>query len=224
VFLLLWQTDWSSSLLLLNDLATPAFVVDLTARLQKTPDYSALPPVRTGPDCILQPMTGVSGSMDPEAPPVSLRSLGTCYWHCQVTRAREEATEEDAATFLAETDLSPETKAELVLGLNNHHVGSYYWARSAGAGAAMEAPGVVLKDSCLHWGSEAGPADCNSNDGKRSEWVNFLRRGDQLQLLPLEPLENLGIEAVYGVSSYERPLGSEPAVVCEWRKTPSRVR
>jgi hypothetical protein len=27
--------------------------------------------------------------------------------------------------------------AQLVLGLNNHHVGSYYWARSVGAGASM---------------------------------------------------------------------------------------
>jgi hypothetical protein len=147
--------------------------------------------------------------------------------------------------------------AQLVLGLNNHHVGSYYWARSAGAGAAMEAPGIELlvvddddssSGGCqLHWASTLGPTACNSNDGKRSEWVNFLRPGDQVQLIPtLQSAEQSVLQwitmkgkpndpratknayatassslsswgRIFGVSNYKRPLGSEPAVVCEWK-------
>ena len=65
------------------------------------------------------------------------------YVHTSVIRAREDVTSQDGpvATFLAEIDLYPslcanegDLSARLVLGLNNHHVGSYYWARSAGAG------------------------------------------------------------------------------------------
>jgi hypothetical protein len=58
----------------------------------------------------------------------------------------------------------------LALGLNNHYVGGYYWARSGmGAGSSMEAPGVTFcsEKGQLQWG------DQNSNDGKRSEWVEF---------------------------------------------------
>ena len=108
--------------------------------------------------------------------------------------------------------------AHLVLGLNNHHVGSYYWARSAGFGAAMEAPGVRLIDgTTLEWDS-GSPFVSNSNDGKRSEWVNFLRPGDQVQLQPENPLAQALhlLPCVYGVSTQGRPLGSEPVVVCRW--------
>ncbi|KAL7539845.1 hypothetical protein ACHAWF_007418 [Thalassiosira exigua] len=156
------------------------------------------------------------------------------------------------STFLAEIDLDPALcggGAKLVLGLNNHHVGGYYWARSAGAGSSMEAPGVrfvggvrasghASTDSergLLRWLDERGPEACNSNDGKRSEWANFLRRGDQVQLVPDDGQDSLrqfvvhfgerseaerGDEdsmRVYGVSARGRPMGSKPEVVCEWR-------
>jgi len=150
-----------------------------------------------------------------------------------------ESVEEDDIEFGNSID------AELVLGLNNHHVGSYYWARSAGAGAAMEAPGIRLEcrrrtttapmssSSCrLRWDSDDNTFEqCNSNDGKRSEWTNFLRPDDQVQLVPRRPTDALrrfvcryeeGDEdesRVYGISSEGRPLGSEPAVVCQWKKT-----
>ena len=65
------------------------------------------------------------------------------------------------------------------------------------------------------------------NTGKRSEWVNFLRPGDQVQLVPRNPVQALhdwlqpsdenSNRVVYGISSFQRPLGSEPAVVCEWK-------
>jgi len=124
-------------------------------------------------------------------------------------------------------------EGHLVLGLNNHHVGSYYWARSAGSGSAMEAPGVQLsysasEDSCfLKWENDEGFTECNSNDGKRSEWVAFLRPGDTVQLLPslstLERVLDKGCWRVYGISSKGRPLGSEPAVVCEWKLETSNI-
>ena len=114
-----------------------------------------------------------------------------------MVRSREQAVEgrdDPVTTFLAELDLTPSkcgsSGAELVLGLNNHHVGSYYWARSAGSGASMEAPGVLFdmngSSGVLRWEKEGGPIECNSNDGKRSEWVNFLRAGDTVQLLPFD--------------------------------------
>ena len=179
------------------------------------------------------------------------------YLHSSVLRGREHVNDSDEPkeTFLAEIDLSErlcyfpaegkdneninkETKAHLVLGLNNHHVGSYYWARSAGMGSSMEAPGISFDSSnnvnennsnngILRWDAEGGPFVCNSNDGKRSEWVNFLRIGDNIQLLPhfeedaiMAFLEKYGTDIetsrIYGVSSKGRPLGSEPMIVCKW--------
>ena len=133
------------------------------------------------------------------------------YIHSSVVRAREDVilgVDDPISTFLAELDIdcclcggdeNPNGGARLVLGLNNHHVGSYYWARSAGAGSSMEAPGisfgrsnagssgaVVSSRGILRWIDEEGPKACNSNDGKRSEWVNFLRKGDTVQLVPTD--------------------------------------
>jgi hypothetical protein len=106
--------------------------------------------------------------------------------------------------------------------LNNHHVGSYYWARSAGSGAAMEAPGIELSQgSVLRW-KDPEFAKCNSNDGKRSEWANFLRPGDQVQLVPAnhalmaQVIYFAKAHSVYGVSTRGRPMGSEPIVVCQY--------
>ena len=146
------------------------------------------------------------------------------YIHSRVVRPREQRNNDDDERFVVELDVPPQLEtsdAHLVLGLNNHHVGSYYWARSAGAGAAMEAPGFVLQQSKLLWESNQGFIDCNSNDGKRSEWVNFLRPGDQVQLRPKNTeafitKDCFGDTVIYGVSAVGRPLGSEPVVVCKW--------
>jgi hypothetical protein len=176
------------------------------------------------------------------------------YLHSSVTRARETKGESDgdeadqssdsSETYLAELDLSinlTTPRAQLVMGINNHHVGSYYWARSAGMGASMEAPGILFRESKsdhlgnndkageLCWQGD-GPLECNSNDGKRSEWVNFLRVGDLVQLLPecfeddimsfverYQDGDSSDNCRIYGFSSKHRPLGSEPVVTCEWR-------
>jgi len=165
------------------------------------------------------------------------------YLHSSVIRSRDDldtsSTETTTtllpSTFLAELDIGidlcggssssqqqeqespPPPPPQLVMGINNHHVGSYYWARSAGMGASMETPGILFQNCPISTatatstttsssGSSSGsgrstsstsssntgmlcwegntPFDCNSNDGKRSEWVNFLRVGDLVQLLP----------------------------------------
>ena len=183
-------------------------------------------------NAVIVPANPVDGfQIDTTAVPVELlsstRASPFSYLHCTVTRPREDADsvlDNPTSTFLAQLDLEPTTflPAKLVLGLNNHHVGSYYWARSAGGGAAMDAPGIIVDGrGILRWQSMEGPIDCNSNDGKRSEWVNFLRNGDTVQLLPqdadaaVHQFAKLG--RVYGVSSRGRPLGSEPEVVCTWK-------
>ena len=196
------------------------------------------------------------------------------YIHASVVRAREDVipgVDEPVSTFLAEVDVGCDLcggdeqdnnsggGARLVLGLNNHHVGSYYWARSAGAGSSMEAPGISFCSSAggtttvrsrgiLRWVNEEGPEACNSNDGKRSEWVNFLRTGDTVQFVPMDGQDSIlrfskrfGISTVestesdtdmdysarsrgrsirvFGISSQGRPMGSEPEVICEWTVT-----
>ena len=243
------------ALTLLSDIATPALLIDV-GFLRKTLKRPTIPPLKLDNDdkniiLVPQPLDdddnnnnnnrwcphALDDTADPHpdhhaaAPPNVVQQLGVCYWHAAVTRGRKEATTtDDSSTFLAQLDVSSAVvanDAHLVLGLNNHHVISYYWARSAGGGACMEAPGIVVVQqqpdgfACLAWQDAGGPQACNSNDGKRSEWANFLRPGDQVQLVPHDATRAI-LQAqqckikIYGVSSYQRPMGSEPAVVCEW--------
>jgi len=93
----------------------------------------------------------------------------------------------------------------------------------------MEAPGIAYsaKEGSLSWKNEGGPIESNSNDGKRSEWCNFLRIGDTVQLVPVDGQETLlrfsehfgkqsTEQRVFGISLKNRPLGSEPTVICEY--------
>lgn len=173
------------------------------------------------------------------------------YLHSSVIRDGKTERDDDPC-FIVELDLKPnllplkphhqhnspskEPPAQLVLGLNNHHTISYYWARSAGTGASMDAPGIVyttldhhkqkqqqrMERGALLWES-IDYKECNSNDGKRSEWAKFLKVGDQVQLLPRnDMMEDVFMEfasrkRVYGVTLEGRPLGSEPTVVCQWK-------
>jgi len=239
----------TASALLMSDLPTPSLVLDMQA-LQRYADSTTTQKSSPIPPLALSNDQGVlhafetaqqQDTIDPEASPVRIRDAQSsepfCYLHSSVVRSRDQALEgqdDPIATFLAELDLTPaacgSAGAGLVLGLNNHHVGSYYWARSAGSGAAMEAPGVLFDMSgggrcILRWEKEGGPIECNSNDGKRSEWVNFLRPGDTVQLLPFDVNDAIicmtasegKSDRIFGVSSENRPLGSEPEVVCHWR-------
>jgi hypothetical protein len=231
--------------MLLGDLPTPSLVIEVQT-LQRHMDSEAIPTITLCDDVetvLLKPspiITGVEVSDDaPIEAKQAFASNDVLYLHTQVTRPKEDVSTDDEprTTFLAEIDLQPRLcgSAQLVLGLTFDYVGSYYWARSAGAGAAMEAPGVLFdardpSRGVLRWEQEDGPAACNSNDGKRSEWVNFLRRGDHVQLLPAHPEKTIlaFLHAyssdserrcrMFGVTSKGRPLGSEPVVVCEWKQ------
>lgn len=221
--------------LLLSDLPTPSLVLDVYA-IQRYIGTDILPPLELRHyNAVLMPADPLNGlQINSVAPPSDILSLPDAYpisyLHCTVTRARDEIdpiSDDLPTTFLAEIDWKPaDLKAKLVLGLNNHHVGSYYWARASGAGAAMEAPGIFLdahnsERGILRWASPLGPTDCNSNDGKRSEWVNFLRKRDTVQLLPADAEAAVhrfaNKERVYGITAKGRPLGSEPEVVCTWK-------
>lgn len=248
----------STSLTLLRDLPTPSFIIDTQAlRRQVGPPITDVEPsdvfapsIRCPKnDLLLRPSMTCDGKekedliVDCEFKFVEGQpAIG--YLHSSVIRGRAEAIpgeDDPLSTFLAEIDLDPTLccgDAQLVLGLNNHHVGGYYWARSAGAGSSMDAIGVCFvngnsdNQGLLRWISEDGPIACNSNDGKRSEWVNFLREGDNVQLLPADGQASLlqfskqfGKQSagdsgtsirIFGISSQGRPMGSEPEVVCEW--------
>lgn len=258
VFFLLSATVVES--LLLSDLPTPCFIIDTQAlqRIALAPTDSSscniTPSLRLPSNgVVFHPHPVTSKRIDakyastastvvditfPIGEDIGQPSIG--FLHSSVTRARGETSSKDdpVATFLAEIDLDPKLcgeecpPAKLVLGLNNHHVGSYYWARSAGSGASMEAPGVLFGPShnknmgILRWIDQDGPIACNSNDGKRSEWVNFLRTGDTVQLVPMNGQEamirmsavfSLAEECrIFGITSEGRPMGSEPQVICKW--------
>lgn len=223
----------------LSDLPTPSLILDLMA-IEKirgcTSFEMGIPPSLRIGDWLLQPARDDSLHQPAKSTltmpqPERLEDLerrgdltgDICfgYVHTKVLESRREGE------YLALLDLPTGTDAHLVLGLNNHHVVSYYWARSAGAGAAMEAPGIALRGgNRLEWDSESGKfTDCNSNDGKRSEWVNFLKPGDQMQLRPNNHHNGLAMsiplfrDSIYGISSAGRPLGAEPIVVCRFEAT-----
>ena len=254
-----------NALVLLSDLPTPSFVLDVRA-MRKRHDISpsselpslSLPkhdmtlfPFHSVTDEPLLPgaedgTTGAatidratSASGD-DAIPLDLTDrtdqAALAYFHTSVVKSKSDvegsSVGKGGRPFLAELDLPPSLcgsdGARLVLGLNNHHVGSYYWARSAGAGSSMDAIGVAFVDDgndngVLCWEDDNGPMACNYNDGKRSEWCNFLRPGDTVQLVPMGStgedalVKFLDDGCVFGVSSENRPMGSEPEVVCVWR-------
>jgi hypothetical protein len=160
----------------------------------------------------------------------ALSSRGAIYFH---SRVLPSLTRIDDDKLNVRLDLSfpfPGFETQLVLGVNNHHVGPYYWARMTGTGRCAEAPGVTWKQcgdySSLQWSSSKGFVECNSNDGKRSEWVPFLRKGDTVQLVPTNPekgvpavfewIADTGAWPLYGISTSGRPLGSDPLVICQW--------
>ena len=246
-----------NALVLLSDLPTPSFLLDVRAMRKRYGISPSTLPSLSLPkhDTTLIPFdpvtdepllpdaqggTIVDSSTANDAIPLDLTDradqAALAYFHTSVVRSRSDAEDasvgKDGKPFLAELDLPPSLcgsdGARLVLGLNNHHVISYYWARSAGAGSSMDAIGVAFVDDgndrgVLCWEDEDGPMACNSNDGKRSEWVNFVRPSDSVQLVPMGSTGEDALVAfldhagrVFGVSSENRPMGSEPEVVCVW--------
>ena len=76
----------------------------------------------------------------------------------------------------------------------------------------MPTPGVSLEELDGFVALRRGVD--NTNDGKRSEWVNFLRVGGEVDILPDDPaaaLRAAGGEA-WGVQRCGRPMGADPIV------------
>jgi hypothetical protein len=142
-------------------------------------------------------------------------------------------------SMIGHVDVNPEWipgGAFLGIGLANHHVGGYYWARGMGIGASLPAHGVaydVSEDTDvgkLFWRKRGPGLDAmettqessNSNDGKRSEWADFLAVGDTVQLIPYlatEVLKDSRFDVLLGMRRIGRPLGADPIVERIWRRS-----
>ena len=165
---------------MLCDVPTPALVVDCTtARRQRgistLENISPFSPALQG---LLFVHTSVTSGRDISFGAVGATTRGSTGYFMKGTR------EVVGDIVLANLD-APYCggSAYVGLGLNNHFTGGYYWGRSSGPGAALPAPGVgvVFAEGLLQLVRTKD--DENSNDGKRSEWCDFLQRGDQLQLV-----------------------------------------
>jgi hypothetical protein len=170
---------------------------------------------------------------------------GAVYLHTRVTRriidlTRAGATgslgggryHRDASYAIATLDAAfPPDGAFLAMGLNNHWDADYYWARSAGKNSNRPAPGigvrvgsdgfaqVVRLSEVEAEAAHAGGERIQPNDGKWSEWVEFLKPGDEVDLVPDSPMaviREAPAGRVLGVSRAWRPLGAEPYVSAEW--------
>ena len=194
---------------------------------------------------------------------------GSVYVHTSVisTQDRDEYVQEHGGSgkhlIICQVDATPQLLhgaggAYLGLGLANHHVGGYYWARSMGIGASLPAHGITfgvnprlgdstrmedredaeLQGGYLYWKTRGPGADAkaptsessNSNDGKRSEWADFLKVGDTVQLVPknaafmvLDTPNNEDYQeaeqpfrTLIGMRRTGRPLGADPIVADIW--------
>ena len=160
------------------------------------------------------------------------------------TSERDEITEVEGSgksSVICLVDTPPKIMpggAYLGIGLANHHVGGYYWARGMGIGASLPAHGILFgvssssdnNDGQLFWkrrgpgldAKETTEESSNSNDGKRSEWADFLAVGDTVQLVPndaSEVLRSSNFNVLLGVRRIGRPLGSDPVVERIWHRS-----
>jgi hypothetical protein len=190
---------------------------------------------------------------------------GSIFIHTQVTDTsiRDQINREvgsGKSSIIASVDVTSKNHvpglAYVGIGLSNHHVGGYYWARGMGIGASLEAHGVLFREASpsssssrdinssnddenevpgeLYWKrrdpsmsvSQGATTDVssNSNDGKRSEWIDFLQVGDTVQLVPLNVsrvLRESNFQRLIGVRRIGRPLGSDPIVERIWKRSTS---
>jgi hypothetical protein len=162
---------------------------------------------------------------------------GALFVHTTVvdTSARDSVTQEEGSgksRIICRLDTEPGMipgGAYLGIGLANHLVGGYFWARGMGIGASLPAHGVLFNDSTeeLYW-KKRGPGldaketteeSSNSNDGKRSEWADFVTARDTVQLVPedvLQVLRDSQFSTMLGVRRIGRPLGADPIVESIW--------
>jgi len=212
---------------LLSDIPTPCLIMELSLA-ENTAEGVDM-------DEILSSMVGDSSTV----------SLDGCLFvHTRVTDTteRDEITREKGSgksSIICNVDVPPEWipgGAYLGIGLANHHVGGYYWARGMGMGASLPAHGVNfglsddMKVGRLFW-KKRGPGmdametteeSSNSNDGKRSEWADFLSVGDTVQLIPYQTSEVLcssKFDTILGMRRIGRPLGADPIVERIWQRS-----
>jgi hypothetical protein len=172
---------------------------------------------------------------------------GALFIHTKVadTSVRDAITEEQGSGkshVICQVDALPTLipgGAFLGIGLANHHVGGYYWARGMGIGASLPAHGIHFR-ACedsenggeLYWRKRGPGVDArettedssNSNDGKRSEWADFVAVGDTVQLVPedaAEVMKNSPFSTLLGVRRIGRPLGADPIVEKVWIRSES---
>jgi hypothetical protein len=200
---------------LLSDLLTPSLLLELSLADGAVPEGGTLGDILEDPT---------------KFPPSTLD--GALFVHTQVT----STTKRDSVTKImgsgksfdiCEVDISQiPGGAYLGIGLANHHVGGYYWARGMGIGASLPAHGISFEQGQLYW-KKRGPGDArltteensNSNDGKRSEWADFLAVSDTVQLVPNsvdQVLKSELFSSLLGVRRIGRPLGADPIVEKVW--------
>ena len=188
------------SKLLLCDVPTPAVVVDLDLLEQRGLDLATATAVE------------LEGALFVHSSVVNVDARDASDARHGSGHAQEMATLD-----VPRCDLG--LKPTLALGLNNHHAGSYFWAKSSGAGASMPAPGILLGTDTDGLTVLVRDPDQQSNDGKRSEWCDFVRPGDQVQILPGGPADMqlvLGAHSdrQFGARRAGRPPGVSHIVCC----------
>lgn len=205
--------------LFLCDVPTPALILDHSTAtkwsgLTEAALDAALNMEPSSLGDVVYTHTAVVSGRDQSAGAVGLTTVqGVCYDSNQVVLANLDCSEDDVGGL----------QSFVGLGLNNHLTGGYYWGRASGPGAAMPAPGVKLAGSSDGAGRLSLLRVDNSNDGKRSEWCEFLQRGDQLQVVPAstEALLTAGpFDVLVGVQRVGEgiPPGAEPRVSAVWQR------
>ena len=231
---------------LLSDLPTPTLLIELSLA------ESALNHTSISLDEYLSKVNNCAGDNAPSI------LDGSIFVHTQITdtSVRDEINKDKGSgksPVIGRVDVCSQEHipggAFLGIGLSNHHVGGYYWARGMGIGASLEAHGVAFRDVAeaadstlrggeLYWtkrdlesidndgsGVLRGATtenSSNSNDGKRSEWADFLVRGDTVQLIPYNTTKVLfesGFQRIIGVRRMGRPLGADPIVERVWKRS-----
>jgi hypothetical protein len=229
---------------LLSYLPTPSFLVELSLMEKFLVDKG----LECSVEEFLKDPTSVAGKFEGE----DFADCGAFFIHTSVTStAKRDAVVEQQGSGKSLSVCDVDTPfdsvhpagAYLGLGLANHHVGGYYWARSMGIGASLPAHGIFFGPSDnhplhgeLYW-RKRGPGDpaetteesSNSNDGKRSEWADFLRIGETVQLVPMDPLSILvgnqtcasgnRFDMLLGLRRAGRPLGADPIVESTWKRS-----
>ena len=168
--------------------------------------------------------SGVDAEFEAELGPAA-------YLHTRVASSLKQRPRyhKDASYALARLDAPlPAGGAYLSMGLNNDYDASYYWARHVGQSSRAPAPGIGVRADELglaeifRLSEEEGRLQGNlqPNDGKWSEWCEFLKLGDQVDLVPASALAALRAAGgeVCGISRAGRPLGAEPEVVGQWTR------